>query len=72
MLFLVPAPVGTIIVLLVLYGVFQHFWLFVLTVGPAAVIGMLFVRWCWDSQDRRRARKIAGSENTSDYQGRSK
>jgi hypothetical protein len=55
LIWVVPVPLGLIVaVLLVLFVVAQHFWLFLFTVGPVAVGGMLFVRWCWDRQDRRR------------------
>lgn len=62
MLVLVPLPIGTIVVLMVLYGVVKHFWLFLFTVGPVALAGMAFVRWCWDCQDRRRAARQARRE----------
>ena len=55
-MFLIQIPLLPIAILLVLYfGVLQHFWLFLFTVGPVAAVGILFVRWCWDRQDRRRA-----------------
>ena len=42
-MFLIPIPLLPIAILLVLYfGVVQHFWLFLFTVGPVACCGHSF------------------------------
>ena len=66
MIWFVEFPSGLLlVVLLVLYGIVSsgHFLLFVGAVGGTAVAGCLFVHWCWDRQDKRRARKLARMEN---------
>ncbi len=60
MFFLIPIPWAVpIAFILVLMAVASHFLLFLFTVGPTAIAGILFVRWCWSRQDKRRARKEA-------------
>jgi Flp pilus assembly protein TadB len=64
MIFLIPIPLSVPfvfigVVALVLMAVAKIFWVFLFTVGPTAIAGILFVRWCWSRQDKRRARKEA-------------
>jgi Flp pilus assembly protein TadB len=55
----IPWVFWLVVLFLLYFVVVKHFWLFLITIVPTASLGILFVRWCWGRQDKRRARRAA-------------